>query len=105
MGEPAVAKREFHAFLSHAHVDKAKVDNLYHFLFEIANIPVWYDAVDLPPGSTIAESLSQAIENSRAALILLSRQSVARGWVQQEYRATINHQTHHTVFRVIPLRF
>jgi hypothetical protein len=105
MGEAAVAKREFHAFLSHAHVDKEKVDNLYHFLFEIANIPVWYDAVDLPPGSTIADSLYQAIENSRAAVILLSRQSVARGWVQQEYRAAINHQTQHPGFRIIPLRF
>ena len=35
MGESAVAKREFHAFLSHAHVDKEKVDNLYHFLFDV----------------------------------------------------------------------
>lgn len=105
MGEAAVAKREYHAFLSHAHVDQKKVDNLYRFLFEIANIPVWYDAVDLPPGSTIADSLFHAIENSRAAIILLSRQSVARGWVQQEYRAAINHQTQYPGFRIIPLRF
>lgn len=104
MTEAIVAKREFQAFLSHAHVDKEKVDKLYHFLFDIANIRVWYDAVNLPPGATIADSLFRAIENSRAAIILLSQQSVTRGWVQQEYRAAINHQTQYPDFRVIPLR-
>jgi TIR domain len=104
MAEAVIAKRPFHAFLSHAHVDKKTVDNLYHFLFDVANIPVWYDAVDLPAGATIADSLFQAIENSRAMIIFLSHQSVTRGWVQQEYRAAINHQTRYPDFRVIPLR-
>jgi TIR domain len=104
MAEAIIGKRPFHAFLSHAHVDKEKTDSLYHFLYDVANIPVWYDAVNLPPGATIAGSLFEAIENSRAAIILLSQQSVTRGWVQQEYRAAINHQTNYPDFRIIPLR-
>jgi TIR domain len=100
----AVGKRRFHAFLSHAHVDKALADNLYHFLSEIAGIPIWYDAVDLPPGATILDNLFDGIENSRAAVILLSQRSVTKGWVQKEYQAAINHQTQYPDFRVVPVR-
>ncbi len=76
MAEALIGKRHFRAFLSHAHVDKNKADALFHFLNDVANIPVWYDAVNLPPGATIAENLFEAIENSRAAIILLSQQSI-----------------------------
>ncbi len=103
MAEALIGKRHFRAFLSHAHVDKNKADALFHFLNDVANIPVWYDAVNLPPGATIAENLFEAIENSRAAIILLSQQSIARGWVQQESRAIIDHQTQYPDFRIIPL--
>jgi hypothetical protein len=104
MAEAVIAKRPFHAFLSHAHVDKEKADSLYRFLADLANIPVWYDAVNLPPGALIGGSLFEAIESSRAAIILLSQQSVTRGWVQQEYQAAINHQTQYPDFRIVPLR-
>lgn len=104
MAGAIVGKRPFHAFLSHAHVDKEEADKLFHLLSEVANIPVWYDAVNLPPGATIAENLFEAIENSRAVIILLSEKSVTRGWVQQEYRAAINHQTEYPDFRIVPLR-
>jgi hypothetical protein len=100
----SVGKRPFHTFLSHAHVDKRQADKLYHFLSEMANIPVWYDAVNLPPGGTIVENLFEAIENSRTAIILLSHQSVTRGWVQKEYQAAVNHQTQYPDFRVVPVR-
>ncbi len=99
-----VGKRRFHLFLSHAHVDKDRADLLYAWLSNVAAIPVWYDAVNMPPGATIAEQLPEAISNSRAMLLLLSKESVERGWVQQEYHAAINHQTLHRAFRIIPVR-
>jgi hypothetical protein len=37
-------------------------------------------------------------------ILLLSQQSVTKGWVQQEYNAAINHQTQHRDFRIIPVR-
>ncbi len=104
MAGGAVGKRRFHAFLSHAHVDKARADDLYRFLSNVAKVPIWYDAVNLPASAIIADDLFRAIENSRAAIILLSRQSVTRGWVQQEFRAALNHQTQHPEFRIIPIR-
>jgi len=99
-----VGKREKHAFLSHAHVDKTQADMLYDFLTRVAGIPVWYDTDDLPPGAAFAGRLFEGIENSRAAIILLSHESVDRGWVEEEYQAAQNQRANHKDFRVIPLR-
>jgi TIR domain len=99
-----VGRRRFHAFISHAHVDRSAADALVEWLDDTASIPVWYDAVQLPPGATIAQALPDAIENSRSMIILLSEESVKRGWVQQEYNAAINHQTQYPKFRIIPAR-
>lgn len=104
MSEKSVLKRRYHAFLSHAHVDRTKAEQLYRWLRDTAAVPVWYDAVDLPPGASIATALSGAIENSRSMILLLSRESVSRGWVQQEYEAALNHQAQHRDFRIIPIR-
>jgi hypothetical protein len=103
MAEMLIGKRHYHAFLSHAHVDKIHADALFRLLSGVAKIPIWYDAENLPPGATIAENLFQAIESSRAVIVLLSRQSVERGWAQQESRTVIDHQTRYPDFRIIPL--
>lgn len=99
-----IGKRQYHAFLSHAHVDGAKAAGLAAWLRDIVRAPIWYDAVNLRPGAFIEEELPAAIENSRSIILLLSKASVTRGWVQQEYRAAINHQTEHPAFRIIPVR-
>lgn len=104
MGGIPIGKRRFHAFFSHAHVDKAHADQLFYWLRDVAAVPVWYDTVNMPPGATIAQALPEAIENSRSIILLLSKQSVSRGWVQQEFNAAINHQTQHRAFRIIPVR-
>ena len=98
MSGTPVGKRRFHAFLSHAHVDKDQADHLFKWLQDVAGMPVWYDAVNMPPGATIAQALPEAIENSRSVILLLSKQSVSRGWVQQEFNAAINHQPSSVLF-------
>lgn len=90
MADTVIGKRPYHAFLSHAHVNRAQADSLYDFLVRVAGIPVWYDAVDLPPGASFARGLYEAIEKSRSAIILLSHDSVASGWVEQEHQAAQN---------------
>lgn len=51
MADAVIGKRPYHAFLSHAHVNKAQAERLYDLLSRVAGIPVWYDAVNLPPGA------------------------------------------------------
>lgn len=104
MSDTPVGKRRFHAFLSHAHVDKNQADHLYNWLHNVAGMPIWYDAFNMPPGATIAQALPEAIENSRSAILLLSNRSVSRGWVEEEFNAAINHRTRFRAFRIIPVR-
>jgi hypothetical protein len=99
-----VGKRPFHAFLSHAHVDREHADRLVGWLRDVVDAPVWYDAVNLPPGATEAAALPEAIERSRSLILLLCKESVRRGWVQQEFNLAINHQTRYPEFRIIPVR-
>lgn len=94
----------YHAFLSHAHVNKAQAEQLYDFLSRVAGIPVWYDAVNLPPGASFVLGLYEAIVESRSAIILLSRESVDSGWVEQERDAALNQLAMNRKFHVIPLR-
>jgi hypothetical protein len=104
MADAVIGKRPYHAFLSHAHVNKAQAEQLYDFLSRVAGIPVWYDAVNLPPGASFVLGLYEAIVDSRSAIILLSRESVESGWVEQERDAALNQHTMNRKFHVIPLR-
>jgi TIR domain len=103
MADAVIGKRPYHAFLSHAHVDKGQADRLYDFLTRVAGFRVWYDAVDLPPGASFVRGLHEAIEESRNAIILLSHDSVASGWVRQEENAAERQNTDNDEFHVIPL--
>ena len=93
MTELPVLRRPFHAFLSHAHTDKAIVDSLDHWLYDTCGIRVWYDDRNLPPASQIATELPNAIANCRSMIIILSKKSVESGWVQEEYEAAIGQRS------------
>ncbi len=97
-------KRDFQAFLSHAHADKAIVDRLYAWLKDTAGIPVWYDAANLPTGTMIGTYLSEAITDCRSLIIVLSKASVQSGWVKEEYNAALGQRTQFPDFRIIPIR-
>ncbi len=88
-----IHKREFHAFLSHAHADKAIVDHLYTWLSDQSGIPIWYDARHLPASTMIATYLPEGINKCRAVILILSKASVKSGWVQEEFNAAIGQRT------------
>jgi hypothetical protein len=104
MSAQPVLKRRFHTFLSHAHLDNAVADQLNHWLFEVAGVPVWYDATHLPPGSMIAAALPQVIDECRGMMIAVSKASLQSGWVEEEYSAAIGHRTRFKDFRIVPVR-
>jgi hypothetical protein len=96
-------RRLYRAFLSHAHSDKAIVDHLYAWLSETAEIPIWYDAHNLPASATIATELADAISQCRSMLIVLSKKSVTSGWVAEEYNAAIGQRAQYKEYRIIPV--
>lgn len=96
-------RRLYRAFLSHAHADKAVVDDLYAWLSETAKIPIWYDAHNLPASAAISTELADAISQCRSMLIVLSKKSVTSGWVAEEYNAAIGQRAHYKAYRIIPV--
>jgi hypothetical protein len=98
-------ERAFDGFLSHAHADKVVVDRVHGWLAS-AGLKLWYDALHLSAGAKIATELGQAIPQCRSAIIVMSRASVASGWVEDEWNlaSVERNRSGMRKFRIIPLR-
>jgi hypothetical protein len=96
-------KRDFHAFISYRHYDQEIVDKIDFWLTEIAGFDIWLDRRNLPPSSKITSYLPMAIENSRAIILILSKQAVSSGWIKEEYDYAIAQRAEFPDFRIIPI--
>lgn len=105
MPDLALRDRPFDTFLSHAHADKAVVDQVHGWLRR-AGLEVWYDATHLSAGAKIATELGRAVAQCRSALVVMSQASVASGWVEDEWNlaSVQRNQAGARGFRLIPLR-
>lgn len=103
MSTPILAKRPFRAFLSHSHANKAVVDRLYAWLTKTCGYKIWYDAVNFPAG-LVGTQLGAAIEECQGAIIVLSTQAIASGWVEQEWNICLEQQAANPDFSIIQLR-
>jgi hypothetical protein len=97
-------QRQYHAFLSHAHADKAIVDQLDQWLTNVAGLEVWYDSRDLPAGTQIGSYLAEAMFQCRAAILVLSKAAVESGWVREEYEcANAQRAKYRGAYHIIPI--
>jgi TIR domain len=99
-----VHRRNYDAFLSHAHVDHDFVEELYRWLGEVAGLNVWYDAKQMSGGDPIGGGLQKAIEDCRGVLLIASPEAIVRGWVQAEIEIARVEQGDSKDFRIIPVR-
>jgi hypothetical protein len=99
-----VRRRQFDAFLSHAHADRAFVDALYSWLGNTCGLNIWYDAVKMAGGSGIGSGLQSAIEECRGLLLIGSTNAISRGWVKEELEIARVELADSADFRIIPLR-
>lgn len=97
------SRRPYRAFLSHAHVDKKIVDQLYSWLTNTCGYQIWYDSVDFPSGF-VAGQLGTAIENCQGAIIVLSAASIQSGWVEQEWNVCLEQQAARADFKILQLQ-
>jgi hypothetical protein len=104
MTDLPLSKRPFHAFLSHAHIDKSFADRLDTWLSEAVGIPVWYDSRNLPSGARIANYLGESIIQARSLILLLSKASAASGWVEEEYNLAMEQRAKFKEFTILPIR-
>jgi hypothetical protein len=76
-------QRAYNVFLSHSSRDKAAfVDGLFDWLTRKAGLAVFYDR-NLGSGG-IASNLERAVTSSRAAIVVISSNSVSSEWVRTE---------------------
>jgi hypothetical protein len=102
-GKP-IPERSFRAFLSHADVDKdAIVNSIYSWCREKADIKAWLDKVNLGQGR-IGGDLATAIGDSQAGIVVLSKASVGKQWVQNEWNLFITEQSNWPDFQIVPMR-
>jgi hypothetical protein len=91
-------------FISHATSDDAFVSELRRALDEL-RIPVWVDSRNLRGGNTLAPEITQAIEQARQVIVVLSLQTINSRWVSREIRKALQVQKRRQAegYRVIPL--
>lgn len=73
-------------FISYSHADKTFVDKLALDLVS-HQAHVWVDTWELNVGDSILNRVQEAIQDSSALLIILSRASVASDWCKKELNA------------------
>lgn len=101
---PFYKNRPYHAFLSYSHTDEKIVDDLASWLSRICNIPIWYDKYNLVSSSQIANELPNVLIKCRSIIIVLSKNSVESGWVNDEYNFAIGQRSSTKgEFRIIPV--
>ncbi|MBC7816119.1 MAG: toll/interleukin-1 receptor domain-containing protein [Planctomycetaceae bacterium] len=73
-------------FISHSSKDKPFVRRLVGDL-KAGSIPIWFDELELKVGDSLRQTIERGIQESSWLLIVLSHNSVASPWIQQELNA------------------
>ncbi len=76
--------KEWDAFLSYAHEDKAD------FVLPLANLlrkegmKIWFDEFEIEPGDSITRSIETGLAKSRLGIIVISQASLRKNWTKYE---------------------
>lgn len=94
---------QFDVFLSHSSVDKPWIVALKNEL-QKRGIKVWLDRDEIRPGDLFVNALEQGLNASRTMVLGVSPESMASGWVREEYaRALSLAQATDSPLRLIPV--
>ena len=89
-------------FLSYNSAD-AKAAERLGIELERFGFQVWFDKWEMMPGDSLTSTVSRAIDESNVFIFLLSPESVAAPWPQEELRAALNRRLYDKQFTVVPL--
>ncbi|NTU49637.1 MAG: toll/interleukin-1 receptor domain-containing protein [Desulfobulbaceae bacterium] len=73
-------------FVSYSHKDRDFVDRLCRNLL-IEKVHVWMDRWELKPGDSLIDSVQNALTQSGAILVVLSKSSIESAWCKKEVAA------------------
>ena len=89
-------------FISYSHTDAAFVNKLAAHLVK-RNAHVWVDSWELNVGDSILGRVQEAIQESSALLIVLSKASVASEWCKKELSAGLMRELDEKRVVVLPV--
>lgn len=89
-------------FISYSHADKTFVEKLLGHLVK-QNTHVWVDLWELNVGDSILSKVQEAIQNSSALLVVLSKASMQSEWCKKELSAGLIRELDEKRVVVLPL--
>ncbi len=89
-------------FICHASEDRSFVDSLCSFL-DSAEVPVWYDRREIRVGESVVQRINDGLGAASALVVVLSKASVEKPWVQKEFSAALMRQLQGSSIRVLSL--
>ncbi len=89
-------------FISYSHVDRGFVEKLADDLAR-NRIIVWWDEWEIRVGDSLIQKIENGITNTSYLAVVLSAESVASAWVQEELRAALNRQLSERKTIVLPI--
>lgn len=89
-------------FISYSHADKTFVDKLAAHLVK-RNAHVWVDSWELNVGDSILGRVQEAIQDSSALLVILSKASVQSEWCKKELSAGLMRELDEKRVVVLPV--
>lgn len=95
-------KYYYDIFLSYSHKDKDIAEKIYEEL-KIRKYIVWLDAKEIYPGDNLVKKISDGLENSRYLALLLTNNSVASRWVEEEWQSKYLEEINSASTVILPL--
>ncbi len=90
------------AFISHSSSDKPLATIVYRYLRD-AGVDIWFDRLEMRPGDSLIEKISEGIENSDFLLFLISDSSKSSQWVKKELNIALTLEMNGKGPKVIPV--
>ena len=97
-----VSSQESFAFICHASEDKSFVDSLAQHM-DKKGLDLWYDKREIKVGDSIVERISDGLNRATHLIVVLSRTSVVKSWVQRELSSWLMRQLGDQSIKVLPV--
>lgn len=94
---------DIHVFICHASEDKSTAREVAHFLKDLGS-EVWFDEWEIKVGESIVQRIDGALGQVTHLLLLLSKHSVDKPWVQKEFSSALMRQLSNNSITVLPMR-
>jgi hypothetical protein len=91
------------AFVSHSTQDRAFVEHLATDL-RANGVDAWYSGWEIKPGDSIRAKIEEGLEGCEYFVIVLSKNSISRPWVQTELDAATIRKLNGKVRKIIPVK-